>query len=78
MVLIIHQEILVWRHSKQTPKPQLGAKNLRALSSSMQIQRRKKKKKKTRIKMVRDPKRTTSRIARGTEKTPQINPWTTK
>jgi hypothetical protein len=76
MVLIIHPEILVWRHSKQTPKPQLGAKNLRALSNSMQIQRRKKKK--TRIKMVRDPKRTTSRIARGTGKTPQINPWTTK
>jgi hypothetical protein len=76
MVLIIHPEILVWLHSKQTPKPQLGAKNLRALSSSMQIQRMKKKK--TRIKMVRDPKRTTSRIARGTGRTPQINPWTTK
>jgi len=30
--------------------------------------------KKTRIKMVRDPKRTTSRTASGTERTPQINP----
>ena len=77
MVLIIHPEILVWLHSKQTPKPQLGAKNLRALSNSMQIQRMKKKKK-TRIRMVRDPKRTTSRIVSGTGKTPQINPWTTK
>jgi hypothetical protein len=42
----------------------------------MQIQRMKKKK--TRIKMVRDPKRTTSRIASVTGRTPQINPWTTK
>lgn len=76
MVLIIHPEILVWQLSKQTPKPQLGARNLRALSSSMPIQRMRKKK--TRIKMVRDPKRTTSRTASGTGRTPQMYPWTTK
>jgi len=75
MVLIIHPEILVWRLSKQTPKPQLGARNLRALSNSTQIQMRKKM---TRTKMGRNPRRITSRKVSGTGKTPQINPWTIK
>jgi hypothetical protein len=75
MVLIIHREILVWLLSKQTPKPQLGARNLRALSNSTQIRM---KKKMTRIRMGKDHRRTTNRTASGTEKTPQINPWTIK
>jgi hypothetical protein len=36
------------------------------------------RKKMTRTKMGRDPRRTTSRTASGTGKTPQINPWTIK
>jgi hypothetical protein len=75
MVLIIHPEILVLRHSKQTRKPQLGARNPRASSNSTQTQT---KRKMTRTKMGRVPRRTTSRTASGTGKTPQINPWTIK
>ena len=77
MVLITLQEILVWQLIKQSPKPQVGAKSLRALSSSMQTPK-KKKKRKTRIKMVGNTKRKISRTAKETGRTPQIHLWRIK
>jgi hypothetical protein len=78
MVLIIPPEILVRQLIKQTPKHQVGARNLRALSNSTQTPKKKKKKRKTRTKVVGNTKRTTNRTAKGTGRRPQINLWTIK